>query len=234
MKDSIPPRDVRLTSGLKLLAKDSKVRQDSHLNSSIIPSLDLENVNFNDDSALPDLVPPAGFSWEFIIGCWALKPVFKQPMISVDCVAKEASEQEDLHSPSNVMETPDSLYESDDSVSEFERNLRELMPGMIGEPEPAAEKHTKGTKRSERPKKPSSRFNEEAGYIAKPLKPTKKKPVRGDVGEGTSSKPLLISDWNNDQLDNLLISDLEHICMLEQSRIAPPMGKASSKEDRAA
>lgn len=36
---------------------------------------------------------------------------------------------------SDVKETPDNSDESDDSISEFERNLRELMPDFLGDSE---------------------------------------------------------------------------------------------------
>lgn len=68
-------------------------------------------------------------------------------------MAKVPVDSEDVNLPPNVIETPDSLYESDDSISEFERNLRELLPGLAGESEAATTKYSKGTRRSERPKK---------------------------------------------------------------------------------
>ena len=40
-----------------------------------------------------------------------------------------------------------------------------------------------GARRSERPKKPSSRWNEEDGYLAQPLRLAKKKSSRGDPAE---------------------------------------------------
>lgn len=43
--------------------------------------------------------------------------------------------QDDLHSPSIVVATSESNDDSDDSFSEFERNLRELLSGLQGGPD---------------------------------------------------------------------------------------------------
>lgn len=130
------------------------------------------------------MIPPSGFTWEFLAGVWALKPAVRQPVLKEDCSAKETSEQEKLQSSSDVMETLDSLYESDDSVSEFERNLRELMPNLLRGSKSVIAEQPRSTQRSESPKKHSSRFNEEAGYIVEPPKSTKKKVSRDDIEEG--------------------------------------------------
>lgn len=58
------------------------------------------------------------------------------------------------------------------------------------------------TRRSERPKKPSSRFTENAGFVAEPPKSSKKKNLKGDHLEGTKSLPLLINDWSDAQILN--------------------------------
>lgn len=99
------------------------------------------------------------------------------------------------------MESPDHISESDDSVVEFERKLHELMPDLHGKKDPITSEHPKGSRRSERPKKPPSRFIEEA----EPPKSTKKKVSRGNNPEGTSSKHLLISDWSEYKLLNILM-----------------------------
>lgn len=80
-------------------------------------------------------------------------------------------------------------------------------------------------------KKPSSRFNEDAGFVAEPPKSTKKKGTpRGDTAEDTS-KPFLLSDWSHAQIANYCevcgivfddsVSDsIAHIRMLEKLRSA--------------
>lgn len=69
----------------------------------------------------------------------------------------------------------ESLSESDDSITKFERNLRELMLDLHRVTELNIMEQHKRTCRSERSKKPSSHFNEDASYIAKSPKFAKKK-----------------------------------------------------------
>lgn len=82
----------------------------------------------------------------------------------------------------------------------------------------------KGTRRSERPRKTPSRFNEDT----EPPKSTKKKVSKEEHLEGTSSKPLLISDWTDVQIASycdlcgITFIDyvneyINHIRMVEQS-----------------
>lgn len=70
--------------------------------------------------------------------------------------------------------------ESDDSVTVFEWNLRELLPGFQGGTDSEAQEQAKGPRKSKRPKKPPSRFTEEAGYLTEPPKSTKKKGAGAD------------------------------------------------------
>lgn len=157
--------------------------------------VDLENINFKDEEFMPNVTPPVGFNYEFITRGWVLRPSIGLAVPSTVGPTTTSFAQESLHSFSVVVASSDINYESYDSISEFERNLRELLPDL-----PGALDHSHGTRRSERKKNPSSRFNEEAGYIVEPLRSSKKKAMRGDIGKGTSSKPCLISDWNNVQL----------------------------------
>lgn len=149
------------------------------------------------------------------------------------------------HSPSTVNEIPKCISESDDSISEFEMNLRKLMPSLLGEPGESNTKESKGTRCSERMKKPYSRFNEEASFLAEPPKSTKKKIPQGESSEGTTSKLLLISDWTNAQLASycdacgISFTDasndcFNHIGLMEQTRVASLCVSASSLEDRVA
>lgn len=75
-----------------------------------------------------------------------------------------------------------------------------------------------------------------------PLRSTKKKIARGESSEGTSSTPLLLSDWSDVQLAAYCdacgikfidpASDcLNHIRMLEQSRSAPCQGTAVTSSE---
>lgn len=185
------------------------------------------------------MVPLMGFTWEFLAGGWALKPAVGQHSVVGDSLNMKSIVPEDLHSLLAVSESPESLYESDDSISEFEKNLRELLPDLHGGFDSNAAELPRSARQSERQKKPFSRFNEEAGYIAEPPKSTKKKGIRSDNGEGTTSKPHLITDLNNVQLANYCdacgisftesANDcLNHIRKLELSRIAPVSEMVSS------
>lgn len=55
--------------------------------------------------------------------------------------------------------------ESNDFVTEFERNMRVLLPNFQSGLEASSADSVIGTWKSERHKKPSSRFNEEAGFL---------------------------------------------------------------------
>lgn len=62
------------------------------------------------------------------------------------------------------------------------------------------EDSSRATRRSERKKKPSSRWNEEAGFLPQPPRSVKKKGRSLSPPEGTSSNPLLINEWTDLQL----------------------------------
>lgn len=96
------------------------------------------------------------------------------------------------------------------------------MPNLHGGKNLMTSEQPMGTRRSERLKKPPSRFNEDA----QPPKSTKEKATHGDNLESTSSKPLLISDGSNMQIASYCdtcgidfidyVSDcINHIRMLE-------------------
>lgn len=91
-----------------------------------------------------------------------------------------------------MITTFDSNYESDDSISEFERKLRVLLPDMNGRSDDVAVEKSRGTRNSERKKKPSSRLNEEAGFIAEPPRLSKKKVLPGNDEKNTSLKRSLL------------------------------------------
>lgn len=105
---------------------------------------------------------------------------------------KSESEQGDSQSADKF--SSDLEGDSDDSVSEFERNLRELMLGFQGNSQSGCRDPPKGSRRNERQKKPSLRFNKEAGFLPEPPRSTKKKLLQEWSTEGTISKPLFLSD----------------------------------------
>lgn len=115
-------------------------------------------------------------------------------------------------------------------------NLRELLPDFPVRKHTHTSDQPRGTRRSGRPKKPPLRFDEEAD----PPKSAKKKVSSGVTLEGTSHKPLHISDWSNEQLANYCgacgveFSDpvnvcFDHIRLLERSRAVRDVAESSEE-----
>lgn len=205
-------------------------------------SFNFPGLEISASSGPPCFVPPPGFRWKILEGVWAMVPG-----VATNEGSPTDLEHHDLGgtgSQSMVKESPSNSAESEDSVSVFERELRVLLPDLPCAAEEATAEQRIGTRRSERPKKPSSRFTEDAGFVAEPPKSTKKKMTpRGDTVEGTSN-PLLLSDWSNAQIAKYCdacgivftdsVSDsIAHIRMLEQLRSASVQRPvASSLEGR--
>lgn len=59
-----------------------------------------------------------------------------------------------------------------------------------------------GTRLSERQKKPSTKCNEHAGFVAEPPRSVKKKSAREGTLEGMPSTLLLIFDWLDAQISS--------------------------------
>lgn len=140
-------------------------------------------------------------------------------------------DHEDLGEEQDVADHDGNSIENrltDDSDTDFEIKIKRLLhSGQI-------EDVTQNTRRSERMKKPSSRWNEEAGFISQPPRSAKKKGTSTSPPEGTSSNHLLINDWTDIQLhnyakacgitfDSIHLRDkcFAHIRMLESSRSTP-------------
>lgn len=87
--------------------------------------------------------------------------------------------------------------------------IKKLFPGTYSgvntNSSPQVKNFPETTRRSERQKKPSSRWTEEAGYLALPSRSGKKKGSGAGSSslspEGTNPQPLSISDWSDVQLD---------------------------------
>lgn len=130
----------------------------------------------------------------------------------------------------------------DDSVSKFERNLQEMLPGLQGSSSSGGNEPLKGCRRSERQKKPSSRFNSEAGFVPELPRSTKKKMVQEEATKGTFSKPLFFSDWTNAQLvsycnacgvdftDSASVF-FNSLCLLELARSSNVSGQAETSTE---
>lgn len=105
----------------------------------------LEKVNFRDESVRPIFPTPVGFSWVFLEGGWALRPsVLLTDSVETDVPLSPV----DVHSSSVVIATSDSIYESDDSSSEFERKLKVLLPDLHGGSDEVAGEKSRGIRKS--------------------------------------------------------------------------------------
>lgn len=76
-------------------------------------------------------------------------------------------------------DSPVDDFESDDSVCEFESNLRKLLPGLQESSSVVRPGQVKGIRRSAWQKKPSTKWNEDAGSVAEPPRSVKK-----DISKG--------------------------------------------------
>lgn len=172
-------------------------------NTEIISSsiFNLENVKFGDESMKAELAPPAGFLWRFSAGVWVLYPSIvdslggsvasnKEP-VQVDMLEVDKIPSDGDNCPSDIDVV------SDDSVTEFERNLRELLPDLKESSSSGGLATPRGSRGSERQKRPSTRFNEESGFVPEPPRSTKKKMPLEESTEGMISNPYLITDWTN-------------------------------------
>lgn len=140
----------------------------------------------------PNLVPPDGFKWKFLAGTWAMVPALAglvdglSSEVHVDSMGgikdTDCSEGQ-LVDKVNLDSDPD----CDDSFAEFESNLRVLLPNLPSGVQNSSEDLGMGTRKSGRVKKPSSRFNEEAGYLPEPPRSAKKKGIGGDNSGGTQA-----------------------------------------------
>lgn len=160
---------------------------------SSVSNSDFLGVDFSNVNVPPSMVPSSGFHWQFLVGVWALVLALVIPATGVERSVEELKDLEGIDTQSTDGALPDHISESDASVLEFEMNLLELLPDLpVGKSSSTADQ-PKGTRRSGRPKKPPSRFDEKAEQP----KSSKKKVSSGEALEGTSLKPLLISDCSN-------------------------------------
>lgn len=108
-----------------------------------------------------------------------------------DTWSKDIGEEVREENQSVVKDSQDEDLDSDDSVTEFERHIRELMPSLKEDNDPVLLKQAKGTKKSERQKKPSTKWTKDAGFVAEPPKSIKKKLAQVGTVEGTFSNHCL-------------------------------------------
>lgn len=216
--------------GTKILLQRTCIRVET---TEVPPSLEcqeFDNTNFSDESVMPTLTPPAGFLWQFVAGGWALKPVSDRNVGAGIVLLRSEIDTDKLPPSSEASESPDHSFDSVLS-SDFERNMRKLLPDLQRGSDASEMKHSQRARRSERPKKPSSRFTEDAGFVAEPPHSVKKKVTRNGPEEGMTSKPLLISDWSNAQLacycdscgvsfTDFAFECLNHLHSFEQSRMS--------------
>lgn len=130
-------------------------------------------------------------------GSWVLFPNSAFRLVAEEGGPKVRLEEAGEENTSMVNDSQGETSEPDDSVDDFEHKLREILPSLQEDNSLASLEQPKGTRTSERKKKPSSKWNEDAGFLAELPKSTKIKAVRGGTGEGMPIKPLLISEWSN-------------------------------------
>lgn len=82
-----------------------------------------------------------------------------------ECIARDLKETKETDTLSADKVSPYNIFDPNDWMSKFERNLRELIPDLHGGNDSTASEQPKGTRRSERLKKPSSRFNAGASRV---------------------------------------------------------------------
>lgn len=158
-------------------------------------------MDFGNTEAKPIITPLVGFVWKFMSGIWAIFPESVQGPLNSEYRSRARSEEVGEKNLFVKKDSPDDDFELDDSMTEFEQNLRELMPGLRKESSSVHMEKPKGTRKSKRQKKPSSKWNEDDGFLAEPLKSAKKIGT-GRHREGISSKLLLVSNWSNVQILN--------------------------------
>lgn len=151
-------------------------------------------VDFSNEKVPLVMVPPPGFHWQFLAGVWALVPALVLIVVGVEGLEGELKDLEGIDTQSADGASPYHISKSNESMSEFEKNLRDLLPDLPVGKNSYTSDQPKGIRRSGRPKKPLSRFDEEV----EPPKSFKKKVTSGEALEGTSLKPLLILDWSNE------------------------------------
>ncbi|KAH7690551.1 Zinc finger CCHC-type protein [Dioscorea alata] len=229
----------RITSLKPLSSKNDSVEppQDKLTDPIVGPTVDLEEI-----PGRPSTSPPWGFKWHFLTGLWVLIPDPNHPHLTegdLDNQLERAGIDSVLADQEVEDPTPVTSLDSDDHASDFDRNLQALLTDFQGGQVASAVVPPSGTRRSDRPKKPPSRFNEDAGYLSDLPKSTKKKSTRMETPGGTPAKPLLISEWSYAQLAKYCdacgvsfidseIDCLNHIRCLESNQASSSRGPATT------
>lgn len=206
------------------------------------------------------MLPPNGFKWQFIAGLWSLVPLVTpvssahlasvSPILEVPdsqvapagTVVDGPSREHPLEDSASGGDLPEIDSGTDDSESEFDKTIRLMLPGLCSGPSEDQQPLPPGARRSERQKKPSSRWNEDAGFVPEPPRSVKKKCTRDELREGTASKPLCLNDWTDAQLlsycsscgidfidsSSHKIDCIRHIRLLEKNKSTPSRGVAET------
>lgn len=130
-------KQMKVTTRPGLVIGPKKENLQGHLNSSTKVNLDRSmietttEVDFGDADARPALTPQVGFYFrKYMSRIWAL--VLKSFKVSLEGNFRPSARLEEVgeENPPVDSDMPDEELESNDSVTEFEKNLRELMPGL--------------------------------------------------------------------------------------------------------
>ncbi|XP_039139646.1 uncharacterized protein LOC120276971 [Dioscorea cayenensis subsp. rotundata] len=197
------------------------------------------------DATKPPLPGPliSGYSWHFSCGAWCLIP--KNHSLHSDNnhhIGDTSDNWEDEEVGDKNLEevlggddfVPNSQLNldfpssdkdgSDDSSSDFEEKIRRMfLDSNSGKTTTEHTKHGKtpseGKRRSERQKKPSSRWTEEAGYLAQPPKSARKK------GTGSNTLSPEVPDKKKPRLEDSAVSAKRSLDFLNDQ-------PGSSEEDK--
>lgn len=133
-----------------------------------------------DSSKRPSSAPPGGFVWHLVSGIWSLIPECHDKAVKNYCLIQHSVDPgvQTLGSlPGKGKEIESSMiplgsqgddFDSDDSISAFEHNISDLLPSLKNEGVPTFPDNPTMECRSERQKKPSSCWNEVAGFVIEP------------------------------------------------------------------
>lgn len=170
-----------------------------------------------DSSQPPSLVIPEGYKWVLYQGGWTLIPITHSELYDLT-LEKELLNDEEMVDWGEIEEQAflegnrdeDTLLNDADTL--YDLTLKEQGSDVdLGAQmtEDSQNIHsfknvTTPSRRSSRPKKPSTRWNEESGFIAPPPKSSKKKGMASNASqEGTpSTYASVLNSWTDAQILN--------------------------------
>lgn len=80
--------------------------------------------NLIENLSPPGMTPPVSFKWNFLFGFWTMVPTNADSSLGINSVAPIFKDLGGSEIHSVGIASPEIISESDDSISEFEQNLR--------------------------------------------------------------------------------------------------------------